>query len=293
MKQLLPLGRCCFAMAMVAFGIQHFIYGDFVTRVLPSWPAWIPGHALWAYLIGAVLVAAGGAILLQFRSRGAALLLAALLLLSFVFLGLPLAVADMAWGGKWTNAGKALAVCGGAIAVALSSRSADGETIRLPGGLIVVGRLFFSAFLILGGIQHFIWSQFVKTMVPSWIPGPVFWTYFAGVALIAGGVGIVLPQTTRLAERRTGVMTFQKRLLYALRVTMRLAAPCTGVMIFLWVILLHIPRAMANLHDSNETTAVFEALAFSGIAFVLSGMSAPVQDPSSPEASSPARLMAT
>ena len=264
MKLLLPLGRCCFALALIAFGIQHLIYGDFVTRVVPAWPARLLPRALWAYLVGAALVAAGGAILLQFRTRGVALRLAALLLLSFVFLGLPMAATDMAWGGKWTNAGKALALCGGALAVALSASGAADRAIRLPGRFIVVGRIFFALFLILGGVQHFIWAQFVKTMVPAWIPGPVFWTYFAGVALIAGGVGIVLPQTTRLAAR------------------------WTGVMIFLWVILLHIPRAVANLHDSNETTAVFEALAFSGIAFVLGAMPSAVAGPSAPEAARPA-----
>jgi hypothetical protein len=35
-------------------------------------------------------------------------------------------------------------------------------------------------------------------------------------------------------------------------------------------VLLHIPRALANLHDANETTAVFEALAMSGIAILIS-----------------------
>ncbi len=43
-------------------------------------------------------------------------------------------------------------------------------------------------------------------------------------------------------------------------------------MIFLWVILPHIPRAMADFHNANETTAVFEALAFSGIAFMLAAL---------------------
>ncbi len=40
-------------------------------------------------------------------------------------------------------------------------------------------------------------------------------------------------------------------------------------MIFLWVLLLHIPRAVASPHDSNETTAVFEALAMSGGAILI------------------------
>jgi hypothetical protein len=39
-------------------------------------------------------------------------------------------------------------------------------------------------------------------------------------------------------------------------------------MILLWVVLLHIPRALA-LHNAGETAGIFEALAMSGIAFIL------------------------
>jgi hypothetical protein len=44
-------------------------------------------------------------------------------------------------------------------------------------------------------------------------------------------------------------------------------------MIFLWVVLLHIPRAVAATgpQSRNEWTAVFEALAMSGVAFALAG----------------------
>lgn len=51
--------------------------------------------------------------------------------------------------------------------------------------------------------------------------------------------------------------------------TRRLAAILTGFMIFAWVIMLHIPRALAAPHDANETTAVFEALAISAAAFLV------------------------
>jgi uncharacterized membrane protein YphA (DoxX/SURF4 family) len=92
--------------------------------------------------------------------------------------------------------------------------------------------------------------QFVAMLVPAWIPGPYFWTYFAGIALIAGGAGLILLQTARLT------------------------AALTGLMIFLWLVLLHIPRAVAAADPQssrNEWTSVFEAIAISGIAFVLAG----------------------
>ena len=55
------------------------------------------------------------------------------------------------------------------------------------------------------------------------------------------------------------------------RVKARLAATLLGSIIFIWVLVLHIPRAAADPYGAigNEVTSVFEALAFSGIAFIL------------------------
>jgi hypothetical protein len=51
----------------------------------------------------------------------------------------------------------------------------------------------------------------------------------------------------------------------------RLAACLSAVMIFLWVLLLHIPRAFAGPNHANETAGVFEALAISGVALLVAG----------------------
>jgi hypothetical protein len=50
-------------------------------------------------------------------------------------------------------------------------------------------------------------------------------------------------------------------------------------MMFLWVFLLHIPRAIADPRGSlgNEWTSVFEALAYSGVAFILAAL--PLSNP--------------
>jgi uncharacterized membrane protein len=210
---------------------------------VPKLPAWIPWHSSWAYLVGFVLVAAGIAILLRKQARMAATLLGSLFLLSFLALYVPPLLASPPLSALWTNAGKALALSGGAFLVAGSSKA-----------MIVLSRVFLSAFLIVAGVQHFLYVAFVATLVPQWIPGHVFWTYFAGVALIAGGVGMLVPKV-----RRT-------------------AALLSGTMILLWVVLLHIPRAIAAPHDANETTAVFEALAISGAAFLVASRNTISQD---------------
>lgn len=226
------LGRLFFATAIVAFGLLQLVMGGFV-RLVPPLPTWIPSPGLWARLVGLVLVVLGLAIGTGRRARGAAAGLGLLILLDFLFLLLPQALANPRVGFLWTNPAKALALLGGALVLTESRK------------LRILGPLFLGGFMILGGIQHFVYADFVDRLVPGWIPGTRFWVYFTGVALVAGGLGLLVPKTRSLA------------------------ATMSGIMIFLWVVLLHIPRALADLHDIGEASGVFEALAMSGIAFLL------------------------
>jgi uncharacterized membrane protein YphA (DoxX/SURF4 family) len=252
---LTSLGRLFFAIGLIAWGIQHLVAGDFVTRVVPSWPAWLPARTMSAYLVGAALIAAGGAIALDVKARAAALAFGVFAFVSFLLLHVPLAATDNLLGGRWTGAGKALVMCGGALCIALSL--SEGQRDRLSGpwastsardSVILWGRVSLGAFMILCGIQHFMFAQFVATLVPAWIPGAMFWTYFAGVALIAGGIGIIVPRLTRVA------------------------ALWSGAMIFSWVFLVHVPLVLKNPQSTGDVAAVFEALAFSGVAFLLAGL---------------------
>ena len=252
MDKLAGVGRVFLAVAMLAFGAQHFVYLDFVTRVFPELPAWVPAQAFLACVFGVFLFASGVAIMVERSARLTSLLLGAVILSSFVLLYLPRLITTPPNGGLWTSAGKALAFSGGSFLVAGSlpikldgPANALAAVARALARFVPLGRFFLAAFLILCGIEHFIYVEFVKSLVPSWIPGDVFWTYFTGVALVAGGLGIIVPLTSRLA------------------------GGLSGLMMFLWVWLVHIPRALADLSNSNETTAVFEALAFSGVAFII------------------------
>jgi uncharacterized membrane protein len=250
-QQLVPIGRRFYSIALIAFGLQHLAHGDFVTRVVLSWPGWIPGPPLAAYVIGVVLIGAGISILSSWQRPEIALATGVLLLLSFAFLSLPRAVMDCHWCGQWTSAGKTLALSGGAFLVgATLPRPARG-----PAWAWVAGRVLFAQFLLLAGIQHFIWAGGVSGLVPAWIPHHLFWTYFAGSALAAGAVGILVPKTIRIA------------------------GALTGLMIFSWVFLVHLPLAVkfGGTQNGNQITAMFEALAFSGMAFMIAGF-----EPNSP-----------
>src|ERR1043165_4771583 len=100
------LGKLFFAIALVASGIQQLVTASFV-RLVPPLPAWIPAHSLWAYLVGIVLIGAGVAISTGYMARGAAAVLGILLLLSILFLHLPLAATNPLAGFMWTNPAKA------------------------------------------------------------------------------------------------------------------------------------------------------------------------------------------
>jgi uncharacterized membrane protein len=251
MRTFTLLGRIFIATALIVFGIQHFVYLEFVTRAFPVIPLWIPGHTLLACLFGASLVLTGVFVFLKFKARLACTLLGSLILLMFVLFLIPSLITNIENGAVWTNAGKALVIAGANFLVAATfPKENHGKPISFLERLIPLGKYFLCGFFILAAILHFIYTPYVAMLIPKWIPAPVFWTYFAAVALIAGAVGMLIPKTTQLA------------------------ATLSAIMVFIWVIVLHIPRALADLRAPNETTATFEALTMCGMAILIAVLAA-------------------
>jgi uncharacterized membrane protein len=108
-----------------------------------------------------------------------------------------------------------------------------------------LGRYFLAVPMVVFGIQHFLYAGFVVHLVPTWVPGRLFWTYFAGAALFASGLGIIV------------------------NVLSRLAATLLALMISIWVIILHIPRVFQVPGDS-EFINVFDALCMLSGAYLIS-----------------------
>jgi uncharacterized membrane protein len=251
-KWLHLVGRSFYAVGLAGIGLMQFFFMNFVWVVIPEFPAMIPLRMMWVFVVGAALTAAGVAIFFNLKGRKVAAWTGVALLALVLIAHVPnqLAGPYRALLGAWTNTFKELALAGGAWIVALSI---EREGSDLPAWLeraLPLGRCFFAAMLILFGIEHFLYAQFVALLVPGWIGGKMFWTYFAGTALIAGGLGILVKRVVPLASL------------------------LVGMMIFLWVLTLHIPRAIADpyTHVGNEWASVFEALAFSGMAFMLAAM---------------------
>src|SRR5260370_20093646 len=110
-------------------------------------------------------------------------------------------------------------------------------------------RIFIAMSLLVFGVQHFMYGGFVGGLVAAWMPGRLFWAYFVGVAFFAAAACILY---RRLA---------------------RAAATMLGVMFFLFVAMLHIPRIAMHSHEGNEWTSGFVALAMCGGAWVFASAS--------------------
>ncbi|MEO0733809.1 MAG: DoxX family protein, partial [Bacteroidota bacterium] len=82
------------------------------------------------------------------------------------------------------------------------------------------GKWLFASPMAVFGFLHFGPLEFSLPYVPFWLPFPAFWVYFAGVGLLLFAVSAVLGRKDRLAA-----------LLLALE-------------LILFILLIHVPKAM-------------------------------------------------
>jgi uncharacterized membrane protein len=93
---LVTLGRFFVAVPAVFFGVEHFLHPEFAPGVPLKMvtPIWIPVRLFWAYLAGAVLLAAGSLVTVNKKARLAATYLGIMILLLVLIVYLPILVSD-------------------------------------------------------------------------------------------------------------------------------------------------------------------------------------------------------
>ena len=232
-----------FAAGMMALAVLCILYKDFIVGRPPAWPAqWNPNPAL-GYIAGLLLIVAAVAVFIN-RFMLQAGLLMALLIFLFSLLRHFTTFAD-----TWLNGFKTMALLGGCLIVAASGK--DGSTVfqqRNGRLLLQSGIVLIAAFLLVCGYAHFKYAPFVDALIPAYIPFHSFWTYCCGVCLFAGGAGLLVPPTRRLASL------------------------LSAIMIAGWFLLLHIPRFLADPSNTSDTLGVCESFAFAGILFCAAGL---------------------
>lgn len=254
MENLIKGARIAYGIMVIGLAIQQLVYAEFRPVIFPPWPDAGILPAVFTYAGSFAVVLVGLAILFERNARKLSLVLGVVLLFVLVFCQIPyeLVMGFYKHLGSWSSAIKEMAICGGAFVVADSFPiTAEGPQKKLNATnisqrLAPLGRILFGLMLALFGADHFLYPDFCVSLIPAWIPWAGFWVYFAGVALVASGVSII--------------MGIKKSLIGTL----------TALMMFLWLITLHIPRAIIDPYTGkgNELSSVFESLGFSGIALL-------------------------
>ena len=254
MKNLSDIGRIFYGIAMAGMAFQTIYDKDFPYMLIPPNHSGIPGFTGLTFIFGILLILAGACIVFRKIPRQVSLLLGTVLLLIFCCYFVPyefMATPNYMHFGEWENAMKELSLASGAFVIAgCFPANNENPVFRFLSKLIPYGIIFFALTIISFGIDHFVYGKEAAGYVPSWIPNPVFWIYFAGAALLGSGIAIVL-------KIKTGLM-----------------AALLGAMILVWFIILHIPKVVAApvADRGGEITSAFLALAYGGSAFVVAGV---------------------
>ncbi len=143
-----------------------------------------------------------------------------------------------------------VAMCSAGIALFLIGVSAAKDDIAKARGLdriVALSNLCFAIPLAVFGALHLFGPRFVIEIVPEFMPWHLFWAYFVGCALIAASLSIA----TKIGVHWSGLLF--------------------GIMMFLFVGMIHLPGALSQPHDRFTWTIVFREMSFGGAGWILAG----------------------
>src|ERR1700691_478259 len=113
--------------------------------------------------------------------------------------------------------------------------------------IVALTNLCFAIPLAAFGAEHLSAGKFMMNGVPPYMPWRLFWVYFVGFALTAASLSLA----TKIQARWSGLLF--------------------GIMMFLFVAMLHFPRAVTS-GDRISWTIVFREMSFGGGGWVLAGI---------------------
>jgi uncharacterized membrane protein YphA (DoxX/SURF4 family) len=141
-------------------------------------------------------------------------------------------------------------MCGAGILLLLIASWAARTDIAQARGLdkvVALSNLCFAAPLAVFGAEHLSGARSIMLGVPSYMPWHLFWAYFVGCALLSASLSIA----TRIQVRWSGLLF--------------------GIMMVLFVGMLHVPRALASPQDRFAWTIVIREMSFAGGGWILAG----------------------
>lgn len=231
------LSRMFFAATIIAVGALNLIliygYTSLVRQAMPHWVLWQGVWTAWIYGSGVVMLASGAGLFLTSTAAVAIRVLLVYLLLSLLFLKVPILVKATWVIGSWENFAEGATLVSGAWVI-FASLTGQGHSpwLRFAVGDsgIRMARALFAIALFLFGLSHFGYLKYTASLVPAWLPWHLGWTCLTGAAYMAACLGILF------------------------RICPRLAAALTAIMMGLFQLLIWIPKviAMPNLGNWSE-----------------------------------------
>jgi len=145
-----------------------------------------------------------------------------------------------------------LGMCAAGLALLLIGMPAalrDTAGARGPDRVLAVANISVAIPLAIFGAIHLFGPRIVAPLVPPYMPWRPFWVYAVGAGLVAASVSIA----TKIAVRWSGLLF--------------------GIMMFLFVAMIHLPGALARRpYDRVIWTIVFREMSFGGAGWILAGM---------------------
>jgi uncharacterized membrane protein len=240
--RIVGIGHLLFAIGLIGLGVLSLFSGDFAYSWQPV-PAWVPWRETLAHLSGALLIAGGIGILIPRTAAPSALAMTIFLLSWALLLQAPLVAHNPGVEATWLGLSEnVISLCGGWILFASLADPRKRVRMRFltSANSLRVTRMLIGAACLGLGFSHFVYSSITASMVPAWLPYRLGFAYLTGAGHIAAGLALlffVLP---------------------------RLAATMEAAMISTFVLLLHIPAAIADPKSRLNWTMVFVATLFAG-----------------------------
>jgi len=229
-----------YALGAFVLGVLGLISGDFAFQWQPV-PEHIPLRSVLASVSALAMAGAALAAVLPRSAREGRLLLAIFFGVWAVLLHGPHVALQPGSVAEWLGVAESAAMAAGG--VALFAEALEAETWRRR--LTFSSRIAFGLCLLVFGLSHFVYLAFTAQMVPAWLPWRTGWA-------AATGAGHLLAGLAFLSNRG-----------------LKAAGPAITGMMASFVVLLHIPRVIAEPASRMEWTMTAVALTLTGAAFAL------------------------
>ncbi len=245
----LTTGRIFFGIGIMGIGVMHFFYPGIRPLIIPELTN-IPSYLSFVvYFIAVLLIGTGLLITVGKKFTAISLLMGIIFLALFLFGHLPWFLSAGSFNSYWVNTNKALALCGGFLAIATINAPKPGQKImELVAKIGPIGMYLYAIMLYNFAIGHFNNLQGVSSLVPKYIPFPQFWTFLGGVTLMGSAISI-----------------FSK---FKVRTILLLLA----LNLFIWLLLLHLYYTIRFPHwnEGENFIGSLTCLCFCGTALVIS-----------------------